>query len=521
MKDQFIEKNQAGTNQKVFDISTEYQELFQNFKLKILDLFKIMENCLSKLIELEESIINQNRSIEINSLSKIFKDCQPYIEMKLLDCVNRLNMYINVIEFWTSEQQQVENEKNQAKTTYQQNSNQIKRQDLINMNENINAENKKQNENKTIVPENQKTIQIEKYNENEYGTEKQNINENEISLSYNQNGSQFICDLSTSTSTNDQGKLEIKQSIEQNETCLAIAFNKNNTLMISGSGEIIKLWKLIDGTIQDNSLLLYGHTKLVTSLVFTNEDRYFISGGEDGEIRFWKKIQPNVWQSTKLAVFSRGVTGLLFNHSNQQIISIGKDPLIKIIELNQQKMMKISQTLDQHKSSLFCICMDESESIMASSDADKFLLIWIKDKNGGWQYKQTVNQFMNDYFGRMAFINKQTIICQQWSKPISQVFYEENEQFIQQPKLQIKLSENSSEDEDLFPTVYNQKQGILIQKHGQYVYILKKQMDTQFVQICQPVDCQDQYNYGSLTNDGNCLVIWSFQTKKFQRYNLI
>ncbi|CAD8175184.1 unnamed protein product [Paramecium octaurelia] len=315
--------------------------------------------------------------------------------------------------------------------------------------------------------------------------------------------------------------IEIQQSIEQNETCLAIAFNKNNTLMISGSGENIKLWKIIDGIIEEKNLLLYGHTKLVTCLVFTNEDKYFISGGEDGEIRIWKKLQPNVWQSTKLAVFSKGVIGVLYNHSNQQIISIGKDPLIKIIEINQQKTMKIIQTLDQHESALHCICMDESETQMASSDFNKCIMIWIKERNGNWQLKQKVNQSTGDYFGRMVFINKQTIICQQWSKPISQVFCEENGQFIQQPKLEIILSNNSSEDEDLFPTIYNQNNGILIQKHGQYVYILKRQVDTQFAQIYWPIEFQDQYIYGNLTNNGNCLVIWNFRTKKIQRYSLI
>ncbi|CAD8163508.1 unnamed protein product [Paramecium pentaurelia] len=328
-----------------------------------------------------------------------------------------------------------------------------------------------------------------------------------------------IYDQSTQCSSSNFNKYELKQTIQQKEICFSLIFNSQNSMMISGCGENIKLWKIINGLIQNDPHILYGHTKLVTCLIYTNDDRCFISGSDDGDIRLWKKVQPNQWQSTTLTVHHQGVIGVLFNKSDQQIISFGKDPSIHIIKFGQQNIFQIKQTLNKHQSILNCLCMNESESILASSDYQKIIMIWVKDNNAQWQFKQIVNQSTNDYFCRMVFINNY-LICQQWSKPISQVFIEVNGQFIQRPDLQIQLSEQNQDDEDLFPTIYNKKKGILIQKHGQFVYILKQLNNCQFRQVCPPINCIDQYNYGNLNKDGNNLIIWNYKTMEFRNYDL-
>ncbi|CAD8091504.1 unnamed protein product [Paramecium sonneborni] len=314
-------------------------------------------------------------------------------------------------------------------------------------------------------------------------------------------------------------QIELKQVIKQEEICCTLIINKSNTILISGSGEQIKLWKIKDGEIQNNPLILIGHTQIVTSLLYSDNERYFISGSYDGNIRLWRKAQPNIWSSKNYFIHQQGVFGLLLSKINQQIISFGKDSIINIIQCCTNYELKISQKLNKHQTIINCVCINESESVLASSDDQKQIIIWVKDEKFQWQFKQIVNQSTNDFFTRMVFVDNY-LICQQWSQPISQVFNEQDGYYKQRVDLQINLSEQICDEDLLFPSIYHKKTGILIQKYGKYVYILKLQKEFQFIQACSPIDCFDPYNYGNLIEDGRLLLIWNDYTKEIRIYEL-
>jgi WD40 repeat protein len=82
--------------------------------------------------------------------------------------------------------------------------------------------------------------------------------------------------------------------IGHNDTvsCLAqLKWDKNDFTIISGSTDkTIKIWDVIEGSVLTT---LYGHTNLITSLVYLNnsyDDTRFASSSLN-EIRLWRKNQ--------------------------------------------------------------------------------------------------------------------------------------------------------------------------------------------------------------------------------------
>ena len=87
---------------------------------------------------------------------------------------------------------------------------------------------------------------------------------------------------------------EIVGKAAQKEKCLATAFNKDNSIMISTSEEQIKVWKFANGVLNIFQILK-GHDKEVTCLYFSRKNNWFISGSRDKTLRIWKEFSNSEW----------------------------------------------------------------------------------------------------------------------------------------------------------------------------------------------------------------------------------
>ncbi|CAD8073776.1 unnamed protein product [Paramecium primaurelia] len=292
---------------------------------------------------------------------------------------------------------------------------------------------------------------------------------------------------------------------DQQELCCCLAFNNNSTFLIAGAQSSIKLWKFAQGQLIEESLILYGHEKPVTCLVFHKNQDFFISGSEDCTLRVWRKQWVQNWISKSYKISQQEVLGVLLDEQSNQVISWSKENIIKIYLLFNKDELKQIQILIKHKSNIDCVCMDQTSKILCSSGSDKQLIIWKKNQ-------QTECKTKNDNICRMTFLNE-TLVCVYWTEGIVQPFQLKDDKYVEKLELYINLN-SQCDGEILFPCIYNKQQNILIMKHYKYIYIFNSNL----VQCSIPIECQDYYCYGALSNDAKYLAIWDDSSKMIRIY---
>ncbi len=77
----------------------------------------------------------------------------------------------------------------------------------------------------------------------------------------------------------------------------SIAFSNDDRYIISGSSDkSIKIWERESG---NEIQTLTGHSDEVTSVAFSNDDRYIISGSNDKSIKIWERESGKEVQTLK------------------------------------------------------------------------------------------------------------------------------------------------------------------------------------------------------------------------------
>lgn len=111
----------------------------------------------------------------------------------------------------------------------------------------------------------------------------------------------------------------------------ALTLHPTQFMMATGSADNIKQWKLPKGEFIQN---MPGHNTIINSLA-TNSDNVFVSGGDDGTMRFWdwrtgycfQELQPPV-QPGSLDSES-GVFSMQFDKSESRLLTTNCDKTIK------------------------------------------------------------------------------------------------------------------------------------------------------------------------------------------------
>ncbi|CAD8061556.1 unnamed protein product [Paramecium primaurelia] len=312
------------------------------------------------------------------------------------------------------------------------------------------------------------------------------------------------------------------QEVKQQQSCWAIAFNKSNSIMAAGCEENIKIWNFQDNKLIDSGIVLKGHSDYVQCLVFSKYHDWFVSGGLDEKIICWNQINIKKWQGNQFLNTGQGIIQcLILTPAEDQIIS-SHDSKIKVWNLNIEcNMISFKQSLDMHKSTVQSICINENQTFLISSASDNKLILWSKKSSQEWSYQCTINKITNDCGNRVSFISNSTFVLQLEKQGILHIFNFENGEFIEKPELKVILKSEKEQDRTLlFPSIFNKKKNIFVQKHHKYVYILKKDNKNQLSINGDPISCESKFNYGTITNDGNNLIIWNLESRSFNVYQI-
>ncbi|CAD8094841.1 unnamed protein product [Paramecium primaurelia] len=309
-----------------------------------------------------------------------------------------------------------------------------------------------------------------------------------------------------------ENNYELIEKFPQEQYCHAISFNHDNNIMISSCQNDITVWEFNNGKI-DKKQQLVGHTNLVISLFFSLSKTEFISGSTDKSIRYWQIVQ-NQWTCKQILLgHKRQIDCLLFDNKGNQILSCSCDKSIRVWRKNEQQKWIQVQVLNNHQAYVRCISFSKSQELFVSCGEDKTIIVWEIDEFKEWKLKQKIQN--DDYGYRICFIENNYMIWQ--PRNINQsIIYQLNSNLDQfeQSNQNIQLLKQSNGYQNFFPSIYNENKQIVINKHGRYVYVLKKLINDQFL-ISQVIEVGHYCNYGSLSPNGEYLVIWDEESKYF------
>ncbi|CAD8159451.1 unnamed protein product [Paramecium pentaurelia] len=323
-------------------------------------------------------------------------------------------------------------------------------------------------------------------------------------------------------------KISIKKqnkTIQQTTQCLAISFNKDDSILATTCDKEIKLWKFQDGNICDLLYSLNEHKSEITTLLFSKKKNWLFSAGNDQQIILWKpkKILFNFdFTKRKIQQFAhRGqIVQLVLNENENQLISCSNDCKIIIWDVNyQQNSIQFYQSLEKHTGPVIQVNLNQSNNLMASISLDKQIIIWSLDDQQVWNFKQVIQNSENHLGYRISFINDQTVVWQQ-NQGVTHILKEQDGIFKEIPEQKIQIKKNDKKDGEFqFPLIFNSQKQILIQKYLENVYLFTIDQNDNLINQEQYISLENEYNYGNLSNNGKYLVIWC--NKQFRVYEII
>ncbi|CAD8199190.1 unnamed protein product [Paramecium octaurelia] len=324
-------------------------------------------------------------------------------------------------------------------------------------------------------------------------------------------------------------KLEEITSFSQNnnpkeaadQSCFAVAFNKSDQIMISGSGSSIKTWLFNNGQLVEIDTF-EAHDDNISCLVFSQHSNSFISGSMDFTIKIWKEKSLLKWESSQAFLEHTDFISCLILSQNEDFLFSGSyDRTIRVWKLDfRVNSLQQVQCLESHTNLVFCLSINSSESQLVSCGQDQQIILWEKGNGNQWNFKQKVEQSIQDLGFRIQFISDtQFIWINKGSKGCLCFFELENGLFIEKQNKQINLGEDDCEDKDFFPIQYNNQRNVVVIKHRKSIYIYKKEEDNNITLLSNIQIFDNPEFYGQLTNDGKYLVAtYKVQTKNQSQF---
>ncbi|CAD8179281.1 unnamed protein product [Paramecium pentaurelia] len=300
-------------------------------------------------------------------------------------------------------------------------------------------------------------------------------------------------------------------SFSQFDLCLAIAIDNDCSTLVAGCREKIKVYEFKQGII-DEIQTLNEHKDRICTLNFMKKSKQFISGSCDNTIRIWKQNQNNLWSSLQvLNGHSNTITCLVFNLNEDLIISGSHDSNIKFWMKKNEWLLQ--QTITDHSNYVYGLSLNQEQNRIVSCGYDKFILIIENQgQNTEWKVIQKIN--IDNCGWRVCFIDNNLFTLSQRDQEYISVFEINtiNKQFTKTRDITIKCG---SDTNCLFPQQYINSKCILLSKNGEYVNLIRKKQNGEFLTE-QSIHFGSNSLYGGMSEDGQYLITWDSKSYQIQ-----
>lgn len=149
----------------------------------------------------------------------------------------------------------------------------------------------------------------------------------------------------------------------------SIAFTNDNRYLVSGSlDKTIVVWDLME---KRQESIFIGHSGQILSVIITYDDQFVISGSDDKTVRVWNlssKCQEIIFEGFKSSVNTVAVT-----HDNKYVISGSSDKSIKIWNLIEKKL---EWEFKGHDSNVNSIIITDDDKHIISGSSDRSIKLW-------------------------------------------------------------------------------------------------------------------------------------------------
>ncbi|CAD8126706.1 unnamed protein product [Paramecium sonneborni] len=299
--------------------------------------------------------------------------------------------------------------------------------------------------------------------------------------------------------------------IKQQESCYALAFNNDSSILIAGSHSKIRIYKLINEELKEQQIVSE-HKDDVSCLQFMKNSNHFISGSKDQSIIIWAIDSNNQWFcKQRLNDHTERITCLIIVNNDDLLISSSWDKSIKFY--NKTDQWDILQTVTEHTEQVWSISLNPSQNKLITCGNDRTILVLEqKNKQINWIVVQRINLEVRGY--RICFINENTFAFQPWISKLMNIYqFDENTNLFQKKK-DVKVSSGNSCDY-LSPLLYISNQSLIVNKNGFHINFIRKYQEEDYLtELSIPFDTN--YIYLSISRDGQYLATWDNLTQQIQ-----
>ncbi|CAD8100204.1 unnamed protein product [Paramecium primaurelia] len=253
-------------------------------------------------------------------------------------------------------------------------------------------------------------------------------------------------------------------SIKQQEYCLALAINKDCSIVAAGCNNLIKIYEFQQGMLKLNQIL-NEHKSHVFTLNFMKQQNQLISG-DQGSILIWEYNNNNSWICLQTIV-------IVLNAQFQIIIKIFLYPFwVKKNEWICQ------QTITDHSDWVYQLSLNEQQNQVISCGADRLILVIEQSEpNKNWIVKQKIKVDCEGY--RLCFINNNLFTFQPINGNLMYV-YEMNSVSKQFTKSKDITINKGYDNYILFPQQFIKQKQLVVNKHGEQVHLIRFTENAEF-----------------------------------------
>ncbi|CAD8214569.1 unnamed protein product [Paramecium pentaurelia] len=241
----------------------------------------------------------------------------------------------------------------------------------------------------------------------------------------------------------------------------------------------------------------------VTTLNFMQKSKQFISGSLDKSIIIWKQNQNKQWSYQQKLNRHKGFIQCLIINTNEDLIVSGSQDCTLKFWINKNEWL-CQQTINDHSKEVYGLSLNQQQNRVVSCGYDQYILI-IEQSEQNKEWKVIQNITIDNYGFRVCFIDNNMFT----STPIMN---NNNKYFTITRDISIK---SGSDMYASFPQQYINQISILVSKNGEYVNLIRKKQNEEILTE-QYIDFGIDSLHGTMSNDGEYLITWDYQSKQIQ-----
>jgi WD40 repeat protein len=149
----------------------------------------------------------------------------------------------------------------------------------------------------------------------------------------------------------------------------AVAFSPDGQFIVSGSHDnTVSMWDATTGTGRH---IMHGHTSSVTSIAFSPDGQFIVSGSHDNTVRVW-----DATTGTERHVMSGhedGVWSVAFSPDGQSIVSGSSDQTVRVWDATTGTERHV---MHGHESPIYSVAFSPNGKTIVSGSSDQTVRVW-------------------------------------------------------------------------------------------------------------------------------------------------